>query len=250
MDNDPVLLVTGGSRGIGAAVVRLAVARGYDVCFSYVNQQVAADRLVDELHGARSGVRLMAVQADVADPADVARLFERTLQDLGRLDALVNNAGITGRIGPFRDTTLETLRRVLDVNVLGTMLCAQHAVRHWQDRGRGGSMVNLSSVAATLGSPHEYVHYAGAKGAVDGFSIGLAKEVAAQGIRVNVVSPGPAQTEIHAAAGEPNRLARVVSRIPMGRPATADEVAQAVLWLLSDEALYVTGTVLKVAGGL
>ena len=228
MDNDPVLLVTGGSRGIGAAVVRLAVARGYDVCFSYVNQQVAADRLVDELHGARSGVRLMAVQADVADPADVARLFERTLKDLGRLDALVNNAGITGRIGPFRDTTLETLRRVLDVNVLGTMLCAQHAVRHWQDRGRGGSMVNLSSGAATLGSPHEYVHYAGAKGAVDGFSIGLAKEVAAQGIRVNVVSPGPAQTEIHAAAGEPNRLARVVSRIPLGRPATAAGAAPAL----------------------
>ena len=250
MNSPRVLLVTGGSRGIGAAIVRLAVEHGYDVCFSYVDQAAAAQGLVEWLRSVRADARLLALQADVADPQAVRALFERCVQEFGALDALVNNAGITGRLGPFRDTTVETMRRVLDVNVLGTMLCAQHAVRHWQDRRSAGCLVNVSSVAATLGSPHEYVHYAGAKGAVDSFSVGLAKEVAADGIRVNVVSPGPALTEIHAAAGEPDRPARVAARIPMGRPGTPEEIAQAVLWLLSDQASYVTGSILKVAGGL
>ena len=250
MSASPVVLVTGGSRGIGAAVVRTAVEQGYDACFSYVERAEEAQRLVEDLRASRPGARLLAVQADVAEPADVDRLFAQALQAFGRLDALVNNAGITGRLGPFRDTTTETLRRVLEVNVLGTMLCARHAVRHWLERGARGAIVNLSSVAAGLGAPHEYVHYAASKGAVESFTVGLGKELAAAGIRVNAVSPGPSLTEIHASAGEPDRLARVAARIPMGRPGTAEESARAVLWLMSEEASYVTGAVLKVAGGL
>jgi NAD(P)-dependent dehydrogenase (short-subunit alcohol dehydrogenase family) len=228
--------------------VRLAVQKGYAVCFSYAQNRNAADDLVQALHG--EGHQVMAISGDVADPDAVCNLFEQAENRLGPVTALVNNAGITGRIGPFQDAELATLRRVLDVNVLGTMLCAQEAIRRWHQQGITGCMVNISSVAATLGAAHEYVHYAATKAAVEAFTIGLARELAATGTRINAVSPGTVYTDIHAAAGEPDRPKRVVSRIPMARIGEAEEIANAVLWLLSAEASYITGTVLRVSGGL
>ena len=240
-----VLLVTGGSRGIGAAIVRKAVARGARVCFSYARDRAAADELVRELGGG-----VMAVQGDVADAAFAAECFDRAEASLGIVTALVNNAGVTGPIGRFKDVTHATMRRTYDVNVLGTMLTAQEAIRRWERAGIAGRIVNVSSIASTLGAPNEYVHYAASKAAVEAFTIGLAKEVAASGVRVNAVAPGTAFTGIHAAAGEPDRPARVVARVPIGRIAAPDEIANAVLWLLSSEASYVTGAVLRVSGGL
>lgn len=237
-------MVTGGSRGIGAAITRAAVTRRYAVCVGYARDDGAADRLRAELPG------VVPVRADVADPDDVRTLFDAAEAALGPVTALVNNAGVTGPLGPFRDTSVATLRRVLDVNVVGTMLCAQEAVRRWGERGTAGRMVNVSSRAATLGSPGEYVHYAASKAAVEAFTLGLAKEVAGQGIRVNGVAPGMIHTDIHAAAGDPRRLERLVGRVPMGRIGEPQEIAAAALWLLSDEASYVTGAVLKVGGGL
>jgi NAD(P)-dependent dehydrogenase (short-subunit alcohol dehydrogenase family) len=239
-----VLVVTGGSRGIGAAITRAAHARGHAVCVAYASDDAAADQLRTELPG------VVAVRADVSDPASVPALFDAAEAALGPVTALVNNAGVTGPLGRFVDTSAATLRRVLDVNVLGTMLCAQEAVLRWETRGGAGRIVNVSSRAATLGSPGEYVHYAASKAAVETFTLGLAKEVAARGIRVNGVAPGMIRTEIHAAAGDPGRLERVVGRVPMGRVGEPEEIAAAVLWLLSDEASYVTGAVLQVGGGL
>jgi NAD(P)-dependent dehydrogenase (short-subunit alcohol dehydrogenase family) len=239
-----VVVVTGGSRGIGAAVTRAAHARGYRVCIGYASDDSAAERLSAELPGA------VAVRADVADPQAVTALFDAAEAALGPVTALVGNAGVTGRLGRFADAPVATLRRVLDVNVLGVMLCAQEAVRRWERRGAAGRIVNVSSRAATLGSPGEYVHYAASKAAVEAFTLGLAKEVAAQGIRVNCVAPGTIHTGIHAAAGDPARPERVVARVPMGRIGEPEEVAAAVLWLLSDEASYVTGAVLQVGGGI
>ncbi|MGQ9364911.1 SDR family oxidoreductase [Azospirillum sp. ST 5-10] len=247
-DGTRVLIVTGGGRGIGAAIVRLAVRDGHSVCFSYARDDAAAEALLREVRG--RGGRAVAVRGDVADPAAAGALFERAEADLGPVTALVNNAGVTGPIGAFRDASHDTLRRVLDVNVLGTMLCAQEAVRRWQAGGTPGRMVNVSSVAATLGAAHEYVHYAAAKAAVEAFTVGLAREVAASGIRVNAVSPGTTHTDIHAAAGEPDRPARIVARVPLGRIAEPDEIAEAALWLLSDKASYVAGAVLRVSGGV
>lgn len=248
MTDKGVLVVTGGGRGIGAAIVRKAASRGWAVCFSYASDEAAAGRLAEEAVGA--GHRVMAVRGDVGDPEGTTRLFEEAERGLGPVTALVNNAGITGLIGPFRSLELATMRRVLDVNVLGTMLCAQEAVRRWDARGAAGAIVNVSSIAATLGAPNEYVHYAATKGAVESFTIGLAKELAPAGIRVNAVSPGTVHTGIHASAGEPDRPARVVSRVPMGRIGEPEEIANAVVWLLSEEASYVTGAVLRVSGGL
>ncbi|TWF79998.1 NAD(P)-dependent dehydrogenase (short-subunit alcohol dehydrogenase family) [Pseudonocardia hierapolitana] len=239
-----VLVVTGGSRGIGAAVTRAAHARGYAVGAGYASDDAAADRLRAELPG------VVAVRADVADPASVTALFDATEAAFGPVTALVNNAGVTGRLGAFTDAPVATLRRVLDVNVLGTMLCAQEALRRWADRGTPGRIVNVSSRAATLGSPGEYVHYAASKAAVETFTRGLAKEVAAQGIRVNCVAPGTIHTDIHAAAGDPARPERVAARVPMGRAGEPEEIAAAVLWLLSAEASYVTGAVLQAGGGI
>ncbi|MXQ12267.1 SDR family oxidoreductase [Microvirga makkahensis] len=243
-----VLLLTGGGRGIGAAVVRAAVSRDYAVCFSYLRDEEAAGRLVAELEGA--GHKVHGIRGDVADPSFPKASFDTAELTFGPVTALVNNAGITGRIGPFRHVELPTLRRTLDTNVLGTMMLAQEAIRRWGDAGTPGCMVNISSIAATLGAPNEYVHYAASKAAVEAFTTGLAKEVAASGIRINAVAPGTVYTDIHAAAGEPDRPARVVSRVPMGRIGQADEIAKAVLWLLSPEASYVTGAVLRVSGGL
>ncbi|WP_326537041.1 SDR family oxidoreductase [Pseudorhodoferax sp.] len=247
--NEPgTVLITGGSRGIGAATARLAAAAGHAVCITYAAQQGPADALVAEIVAA--GGRAACLQADVGVPAVAEGLIGRLPAGLPPLAALVNNAGITGPLGAFEQATRATLQQVLDVNVLGTMLLSQQAVRHWRAAGRAGAIVNVSSIAAALGAPGEYVHYAASKAAVEAFTVGLAKELAAEGIRVNAVSPGTTLTEIHAAAGEPGRPQRVAARIPMRRPGEAPEIAEAIVWLLSDKASYVTGAVLKVAGGL
>lgn len=243
-----VLIVTGGGRGIGAAIVRAAARRAYSVCFGYRSDHTAAAGLVAEI--AAEGRRAYAIQADMTDPATPARLFDAAEAAFGPVTAVVNNAGITGPIGPFADTTLETMRRTIDTNLLGPMVMAQEAVRRWRRAAIPGRLVNVSSTAATLGAPGEYVHYAATKAALDALTVGLGKEVAAEGIRINAVAPGMIETEIHAAAGDPDRLTRVVSRVPMARVGQAEEIARAVLWLLSDEASYVTATVLKVSGGL
>ncbi len=243
------VLVTGGSRGIGCAIVRLLVARGDCVAFTWLKDGAAATSLVNELT-ARGG-DVHAIQGDVAEPAFAARCFDLCATFAhGPVTALVNNAGITGKHGPFTELPLEVLRRTLDVNVLGTMLFAQEAVRRWRASGVHGRIVNISSGAATLGSPGEYVHYAASKAAVDAFTLGLGKEVAGDGIRVNAVAPGTVYTDIHAAGGVPDRPARVVDRVPLERIAAPAEIAPAVAWLLSDEASYVTATILRVAGGL
>lgn len=243
-----VLLVTGGSRGIGAAIVRLATTSGWKVCFSFVNDHRAAEALVRERADAGHDVRM--VQGDVADEQFRGRLFDYAEATLGPVEGVVNNAGVTGPIGLFRDATIDTLRRTLDVNLMGTMLVSQEAIRRWEKSGTQGRIVNLSSIAATLGAPGEYVHYAASKAAIDAFTVGLGKEVAAHGIRVNAVAPGTAYTDIHAAAGEPERPARVVTRIPAARIAQPEEIAEGVVWLLSDQASYVNATVLRIAGGL
>lgn len=243
-----VVIVTGGSRGIGAAVCRAAARDGYDVCLSFAENAAAADAVCADV--AAAGGRATAVQGDVADPTFAARLFDACAERLGPASALVNNAGITGGIGPFRATTVETMRRVLDVNLLGTMMCAQEAVRRWLANGTRGRIVNLSSIAATVGAPNEYVPYAATKAGVETFTVGLAKEVATAGIRVVAVAPGVIYTDIHAASGEPDRPARVVSRVPMARVGEPEEIAEAIVWLMSEKASSVTGTVLRVSGGV
>lgn len=248
MQTQDVVIVTGGSRGIGAAIVRRAVACGYDVCFSYRDNEAAATELIGTL--AESGRRIVAVRGDIGDPDFPARLFAEALERVGEPTALVNNAGITGRIGRFADLPLPVLRRTLDVNLIGAMLLSQCAIRHWEQRTIAGRIVNISSIASTLGAPSEYVHYAASKAAIEAFSVGLAREVGNLGIRVNALAPGTTLTDIHAEGGDPDRPQRVASRIPLGRPAEPDEIAAAVLWLLSDEASYMTGSVMRVGGGL
>lgn len=243
-----VLIVTGGSRGIGAATVRGAARRGYAVCVNYRSDAAAADRLVAGILDA--GGRACAVRADMADPAAPAFLLDAAEAALGPVTAVVNNAGVTGPIGPFLDAKPETMRRTIDTNLLGPMLLAQASVRRWLAAGIPGRMVNISSVAATLGAPGEYVPYAATKAGLETLTVGLGREVAARGIRINAVAPGTIHTDIHATAGEPGRPARVVSRVPMARIGEADEIANAVLWLLSPEASYVTATVLRVSGGI
>jgi NAD(P)-dependent dehydrogenase (short-subunit alcohol dehydrogenase family) len=245
----PVAIVTGASRGIGAATARLAAARGYAVCVNYVARADAAADVVTAIRTA--GGTAVAVQADVAVEADVVRLFETCDGELGRVTALVNNAGILETQMRVEDMDAGRLHRVLAANVVGTFLCAREAVRRMSTKqgGTGGAIVNLSSVAARTGSPGEYVDYAAAKAAVDAFTIGLAQEVAQEGIRVNAVRPGFIYTDIHASGGEPNRVDRVKAFVPMRRGGTADEVAAAVVWLLSDEASFTTGAFVDVAGG-
>ena len=243
------LLVTGGSRGIGAAVARLAAEHGYDVALTYASDRAAADAVVGEVESL--GRRALAIRADVADEADVVRAFAAVDEAFGTLDALVVNAGITGRFTRVDELDAATLQRVLAVNVAGAFFCAREAVRRMSSAhgGAGGAIVIVSSRAATLGSPGEYVHYAASKAAVDALTRGLAKEVARERIRVNTVSPGLIDTEIHARAGRPERVREIAPLVPMGRAGTANEIAQAVVWLLSPAASYVTGSILDVGGG-
>ena len=243
------VLITGASRGIGAAVARLAAVRGYGVAANYVHDAASASALVEEITAA--GGRAVAIRGDVTSESDVLAMFEQTQRELGSIEALVTCAGISGGISRVDDTSAQALERVFAVNVIGTMLCAREAVRCMSTRhgGRGGAIVTLSSAAARLGSPGEFVHYAATKGAIDSFTVGLAREVASEGIRVNAVAPGLIATEFHASAGAPERLDRLRSSVPMQRNGSADEVAQAVLWLLSESASYVTGAVIPVTGG-
>jgi len=245
----PALLVTGGSRGIGAATARLAAARGYAVCLSYRSNAPAAEAVVADI--GKHGGEAIAVAADVAEETDVLRLFDTVDRRLGRLQALVNNAGILEQHMRVDEMSLGRLQRVLATNVVGAFLCAREAVRRMSTRhdGKGGAIVNVSSMAATLGAPGEYVDYAASKGAIDSMTIGLAREVAAEGIRVNAVRPGVIYTDIHASGGEPGRVDRIKGSVPMRRGGTAEEVALAVLWLLSDEASYSTGAFIDISGG-
>jgi len=244
-----VILITGGSRGIGAATARLAAARGYAVCLSYLQNRAAADDMVRELQA--GGGQALAVAADVAREADVLRLFAETDRVFGPVSALVNNAGVLEQQMRVDEMSAARLSRIFATNVIGSMLCAREAVRRMSTRhgGAGGAIVNLSSVAARLGAPGEYVDYAASKGAIDTFTVGLAKEVGAEGIRVNAVRPGIILTEIHASGGEPERPERVKEAIPMKRPGDPDEVAAVIMWLLSSEASYTSGAVIDVGGG-
>ncbi|WP_201297049.1 MULTISPECIES: SDR family oxidoreductase [Halomonadaceae] len=244
-----VLVATGGSRGIGAATARLAAAGGYAVCINYRHNEAAALAVVEEI--AQAGGEAIAVAGDVGNEADVMRLFAEVDEKLGTVTALVNNAGILETQMRVEEMDAARLHRVLTANVIGSFLCAREAVRRMSTRhgGQGGAIVNVSSIASRLGAPDEYVDYAAAKGAIDSFTIGLAKEVAGEGIRVNAVRPGVIYTEIHASGGEPDRVERVKSSVPMQRGGQAEEVARAILWLLSDEASYSTGALLDVTGG-
>jgi NAD(P)-dependent dehydrogenase (short-subunit alcohol dehydrogenase family) len=244
-----ILLVTGASRGIGAATARLAASRGYDVCVNYRSNKDAASRVVSDVEA--WGRRAVAVAADVSVEADVVRLFESCDRQLGRLDALVNNAAILEAQMRLDAMDAARITRVLSTNVVGPFLCAREAVRRMSTQygGRGGAIVNVSSGASRLGSPNEYVDYAASKGALDTMTTGLAKEVAQEGIRVNAVRAGHVYTELHASGGEPDRVERVKSLVAMKRGGQPDEIARAILWLLSDEASFTTGAFLDVAGG-
>jgi NAD(P)-dependent dehydrogenase (short-subunit alcohol dehydrogenase family) len=242
---DKVMVVTGGGRGIGAATARLAAAEGYRVCVNYRKDKASAEKLVNELKNS------IAVPGDVSSEADVMRLFETVDRKLGRVTALVNNAGIVDLGTRVEKITAQRLARMFAVNVTGSFLCAREAIKRMSTRhgGQGGAIVNVSSIAARLGGPGEYVDYAASKGAIDTFTVGLAKELGGDGIRVNAVRPGIIRTEIHLSSGDPGRLERIGATAPLGRPGDAEEVARAILWLASDAASYTTGAILDVAGG-
>jgi NAD(P)-dependent dehydrogenase (short-subunit alcohol dehydrogenase family) len=244
-----VLLVTGGSRGIGAATALLAAQKGWSVAVNYTANSLAADEVVRQIRA--SGGQAMSVQADVADEAQVLRMFAHIDAKMGRLTGLVNNAGVVDVSARVDEMSVARWKRRFDINVIGSMLCAREAVRRMSTRhgGTGGAIVNLSSVAATLGSPGQYVDYAAAKGAIDAFTIGLSKEVAGEGIRVNAVRPGLIETDIHASGGLPNRVKDLQHLVPAQRGGTAEEVAEAIVWLLSDSASYTTMSFLDVSGG-
>lgn len=244
-----VLVVTGGSRGIGAATARLAAERGYAVCVNYAANRKAADSVVADIE--RAGGKAIAVAADVSSEPDVLRMFETVDRSLGRVTALVNNAGTLEKQMRVEQMDAGRITRTFATNVLGSFLCAREAVKRMSTKhgGSGGAIVNVSSGAARLGSPNEYVDYAACKGAIDTMTIGLAQEVAAEGIRVNAVRPAYIYTEIHASGGEPGRVDRVKANVPMKRGGQPEEVARAILWLLSDEASFSTGTFIDVTGG-
>ncbi|OCP18224.1 MULTISPECIES: SDR family oxidoreductase [unclassified Ensifer] len=249
MSAAPVVLVTGGSRGIGAAVCLGAARAGWSVVVNYASNAEAADAVVAAIR--QGGGSAIAVKGDVGSDADIKSIFAAVDKAFGRLDGLVNNAGIVGPTQRVDEMSVERLERMFRINVTGSILCAGEAVRRMSTRhgGKGGVIVNISSVAAELGSPAQYVDYAASKGAIDTFTIGLAREVATEGVRVNAVRPGIIDTEIHASGGLPDRARDLASTIPVQRPGTAEEVADAVLYLLSDKATYVTGAILNVSGG-
>lgn len=246
----PVVLITGGSRGIGASVAQLAASRGYDVAITYRSENAAAEEVVEICRAA--GVEALAVQGDVAIEEDVLRLFDEVEARLGPISHVVNNAGITGKSGKLAETSAETIRDCIDINVTGALFVAREAARRLsQSRGGpGGTIVNISSVAAYLGSPNEYVWYAASKGAIDSLTIGLARELATEGVRVNAVAPGMTRTDIHERSTQDvGRLQRLLPFIPMKRIGEPQEVAEAVLFLMSDAASYITGAILPVSGG-
>ncbi len=245
----PVILITGGGRGIGAATAMLAAEQGYDVVLTYIADQASALAVAEQVEA--RGARALAVRADNADPAQIAELFATVDLRFGRIDVLVNNASILAQQSRLEDLGFERMQRIFAVNTLGPMLCAQQATRRMAYRygGRGGAVINISSASARLGSPNEYVDYAASKGAVETFTTGYAKEVAREGIRVNCVRPGHIYTQMHASGGEPGRVDRVKETIPMGRGGQPEEVARAILWLAGPDASFVTGTFLDVTGG-
>ena len=244
-----IVLVTGSGRGIGAATALLAAKRGYAVCINYISREERARAVADEIRA--GGGRAMLLRADTADEAAVVAMFEAVDRELGRVDALVNNAGITGKAGRIDSYDAAAIRRVLDVNVTGLMLCTREAVRRMSTKsgGKGGAIVNLSSIAAVLGGANQWTAYAAAKGAVNALTIGLAREWAADGIRVNAIMPGLIETEIHAEAGLGDRLAQLAPSVPMGRIGTAEECAELIVFLMSDEAAYMTGALIPISGG-
>mgnify|MGYP000206337070 CR=1 FL=1 len=244
-----VMIVTGGSRGIGAAISKMAIAKGYVVVINYHARADAAVDLVQEIHD--QGGSATAIKADISDSNQVKALFEQVKSELGTPSVLVNNAGITGKICRFDEVDPETMNKVIGINTLGALYCSQEAVKLMSTEygGKGGSIVTVSSIAARLGSPGEYVWYAASKAAVDAMTVGLAKEVGGEGIRVNAVSPGIIDTDIHASGGEPGRVDRIAPVIPAQRAGTVKEIANAVLWLCSDQASYCNGTILDCSGG-
>ncbi|MEY4471685.1 MAG: 3-oxoacyl-[acyl-carrier-protein] reductase FabG [Pseudomonadota bacterium] len=244
-----VLLVTGGSRGIGAATALLAAQQGWSVAVNYTANSLAADEVVRQIRS--SGGHAISIQADVADEAQVLRMFEHIDAKMGRLQGLVNNAGVVDMTARVDEMSVARWKRMFEINVIGSLICAREAVRRMSTRhgGEGGSIVNVSSAAARLGAPGQYVDYAAAKGAIDAFTIGLAKEVAAEGIRVNAVRPGLIETDIHASGGLPNRVKDLQHLVPAQRGGSAEEVAEAIVWLLSDSASYTTMSFLDVSGG-
>ena len=246
---NPTLLVTGGSRGIGAATALLAAQRGYAVAVNYTTNSLAADEVVRQIRA--QGGNAITVQADVSDEAQIMAMFQKIDAKLGRLTALVNNAGVVDVAARVDEMSVARLKRMFDINVLGSFVCAREAVKRMSTRfgGSGGAIVNVSSAAARLGGGGQYVDYAASKGAIDTFTVGLAKEVACEGIRVNAVRPGIIETEIHASGGQPDRIRQMAPQVPMQRAGSAEEVAQAIMWLLSGDASYTTGTLLDVTGG-
>jgi len=245
---NPVMLVTGASSGIGATTALLAAERGYDLVITYLTNRTQAETVAQKIIAL--GRKVLCVQADVGIETDVLNLFAQIDKTFGRLDVLVNNAAIL-RQKLFRDTQVAELEKLFAVNVIGSFICAREAIKRMSkiEGGNGGAIVNVSSIAARFGSPFEYIDYAASKGAIDTFTLGLAKELIADGIRVNCVRPGIINTELHAKGGEPGRIARIAPTIPMQRAGEADEIAKAILWLASDEASYITGSLLDVSGG-